>query len=81
VLSAARAASVAHTMTQVGGITPERVEIRAYGDNRPLESNETLEGRAGNRRVEIVVLGERSAQTLLENIDGDDNPQAERELR
>lgn len=81
VLSAARAASVAHTMTQKGGIAPERVEIRAYGDNRPLEANETPEGRASNRRVEIVVLGERSAQTLLENIGDDDNPQAERELR
>jgi len=67
VLSAARAAAVAHTMTQVGGIAPERVEIRAYGDNRPLDTNETTEGRANNRRVEIIVLGERSEQTLLEN--------------
>ncbi|MBK1653682.1 flagellar motor protein MotB [Allochromatium vinosum] len=67
VLSAARAAAVAHTLTQVGGIVPERVEIRAYGDNRPLDTNETTEGRANNRRVEIIVLGERSEQTLLEN--------------
>ncbi|QGU33378.1 type VI secretion system protein TssL, long form [Thermochromatium tepidum] len=80
VLSAARAAAVAHTMTQKGGIAPERVEIRAYGENRPIDSNDTLEGRAHNRRVEIVVLGDRSAQTLLENIDGDNNPQAKKGL-
>ncbi|ADC63728.1 flagellar motor protein MotB [Allochromatium vinosum] len=67
VLSAARAAAVAHTMTQVGGIAPERVEIRAHGDNRPVDTNETTDGRANNRRVEIIVLGERSEQTLLEN--------------
>lgn len=74
VLSAARAAAVAHTMTQAGGIASKRVEIRAYADNRPLDSNETPEGRAGNRRVELVVLGERSAQTLLENVVNDDRP-------
>lgn len=68
VLSAARAAAVAHTMTRVGGIASPRVEIRAYADNRPMVSNETLEGRAANRRVEIIVLGERSSKTLLENL-------------
>lgn len=64
VLSAARAAAVAHTMTREGGIDPHRIEIRAYGENRPIESNDTEEGRAKNRRVEIIVLGERSAKAL-----------------
>ncbi|MBK1721615.1 flagellar motor protein MotB [Thiocystis violacea] len=68
VLSAARAAAVAHTMTELGSVDPERIEIRAYGENRPLESNDTAEGRVMNRRVEIIVLGDRSAQTLLENV-------------
>ncbi|QIK36785.1 type VI secretion system protein TssL [Caldichromatium japonicum] len=68
VLSAARAAAVAHTMTREGGVDPHRIEIRAYGENRPIESNDTEDGRAKNRRVEIIVLGERSAKAL-ENIE------------
>jgi chemotaxis protein MotB len=71
VLSAARAAAVAHTMTRVGGIDALRIEIRAYGENRPLDTNDTSEGRAMNRRVEIIVLGDRSAKTLLENVSAD----------
>jgi outer membrane protein OmpA-like peptidoglycan-associated protein len=35
------------------GIAPERLETHAYGANRPLESNETAEGMARNRRVEM----------------------------
>lgn len=66
VLSAARAAAVAHTMTMDGIISPERIEIRAHADNRPIDTNETAEGRAKNRRVEIIVLGERSSQFLIE---------------
>ncbi|MCF1183189.1 type VI secretion system protein TssL, long form [Marichromatium gracile] len=67
VLSAARAAAVAHAVTQNGWIDPQRVEIRAHADNLPLESNDTAEGRATNRRVEIIVLGDRSTELLLEN--------------
>ena len=61
ILSGARAAVVADTLSERGGVAHKRVEIRAYADNRPLEPNDTPEGRAKNRRVEIVVLGERSA--------------------
>ncbi|GAB0147597.1 flagellar motor protein MotB [Marichromatium sp. PS1] len=67
VLSAARAAAVAHAVTQNGWIDPQRVEIRAHADNHPLESNDTAEGRATNRRVEIIVLGNRSTELLLES--------------
>ncbi len=68
VLSAARAAVVAYTMTDRGGIAPERVEIRAYADNRPVEPNSSPEGRAKNRRVEIIVLGERATSSALEDV-------------
>ncbi len=67
VLSAARSAAVAHAMTEIGTVDPRRIEIRAYGENRPLELNDTAQGRASNRRVEIIVLGERSARALLES--------------
>ena len=38
------------------GITPDRLEIIGYGDTRPLQSNETAQGRAKNRRVEFKRL-------------------------
>ncbi len=34
-----------------------RFRIHAYGDSKPLASNATAEGRAKNRRVEIVLSG------------------------
>jgi outer membrane protein OmpA-like peptidoglycan-associated protein len=34
-----------------------RFRIRAYGDSKPLASNATAEGRAKNRRVEIILSG------------------------
>ena len=38
------------------GIAATRVEAVGYGESRPVASNETEEGRAQNRRVEIKVL-------------------------
>jgi len=68
VLSAARAAAVADAMTREDQIDPNRVEIRAYGENKPIDSNDTAMGRAANRRVEIIVLGDQSVNEALEGI-------------
>lgn len=38
------------------GIKPERLKIRALADKNPIASNLTKEGRARNRRVEVVIL-------------------------
>jgi chemotaxis protein MotB len=54
-LSAARAASVVHQFTKFG-IDPLRLEIVGYGEFHPKESNDTVEGRNANRRVEVLVL-------------------------
>ena len=32
------------------GVTSDRLEIIGYGDTRPLQSNDTAQGRAKNRR-------------------------------
>jgi outer membrane protein OmpA-like peptidoglycan-associated protein len=37
------------------GVKPERISAVGYGESRPMASNDTAEGRANNRRVEIVV--------------------------
>ncbi len=55
VLSADRAASVVHYLTKHGFAEPERLEIRAYADTKPLYPNDTPANRAKNRRIEINV--------------------------
>ncbi|MBV9850306.1 MAG: OmpA family protein [Armatimonadetes bacterium] len=38
------------------GVTPKRLEAAGYADQRPLVPNTSEQGRARNRRVEIVIL-------------------------
>ena len=38
------------------GITPQRLSAVGYGEYRPVGSNASAEGRAANRRVDLVVL-------------------------
>ncbi len=56
-LSAARAATVVHIMS-TRGISPQRLAVLGYGEYRPLEANDTPEGRNQNRRVLLVVTGD-----------------------
>jgi chemotaxis protein MotB len=54
-LSTARAASVLVRLSELG-IGPERLSAAGYAGFQPVEDNSTLEGRARNRRVDVVVL-------------------------
>ena len=54
-LSAARAGSVVRVLAS-RGVTPERLAVIGYGENRPTHPNDTAEGRNANRRVVIVIL-------------------------
>jgi len=54
-LSAARAVAVVQTL-QDYGVAADRMSGAAYGDTRPVQSNDTPEGRAFNRRVDIVIV-------------------------
>lgn len=53
-LSRRRAAAVKEALTQRHHIAPNRLAASGYGKARPRDTNETLEGRARNRRVELV---------------------------
>lgn len=37
------------------GVEPERLEATGYGEEQPIETNKTREGRASNRRVEFLI--------------------------
>jgi chemotaxis protein MotB len=54
-LSTARATSVLRELAERHGIDGRRLSAAGYADTRPLAANNTPEGRATNRRVEIVV--------------------------
>jgi outer membrane protein OmpA-like peptidoglycan-associated protein len=55
-LSTERAAVVAAYLIEQKACTPDRVIVRGYGADKPLEDNSTEEGRRRNRRVEITIL-------------------------
>jgi chemotaxis protein MotB len=54
-LSTARATRVVRLLAADSGIDPERLTASGYAEHRPVASNETEEGRAANRRIEIRV--------------------------
>jgi chemotaxis protein MotB len=58
-LSTARSIAVMELMERSAGIAGQRFLIGGSADNAPVSTNETEQGRAHNRRVEIVVLDGR----------------------
>lgn len=54
-LSAARAINVARYLQRLG-VDPALLSAAAYGEYRPVSENDTPEGRAKNRRIEIVLV-------------------------
>lgn len=56
-LSERRAQSVLNYLTQKG-IEPARLVSRGYGESMPIAPNTTKEGRARNRRIDFLILGE-----------------------
>ena len=54
-LSIARAATVAEFLLAKAAISPGRVSTMGFGKYRPMESNDSADGRRRNRRVEIIL--------------------------
>lgn len=59
-LASARSIAVVKTMID-NGMAAERVSSASYADTQPVQSNDTVEGRAANRRVAIVVIPDLSS--------------------
>ena len=55
-LSVARAIGVAKFMIDDMDIGEERISVSGFGEQRPIDTNDTEEGRANNRRIEITIL-------------------------
>jgi chemotaxis protein MotB len=58
-LSAARSIALVELLSSRFGVERERMSIAGYADIAPVASNETEEGRARNRRANIVILNEQ----------------------
>jgi len=71
-LSASRAVTVIEELTRAGTIDKGRFQIAAYGDTRPLAPNDTPEGRAKNRRVEVTLVYGKDIEKQPEELDSID---------
>jgi outer membrane protein OmpA-like peptidoglycan-associated protein len=54
-LSQQRAVSIKESLIKFG-ISESRLETKGYGESKPIDTNNTPEGRANNRRVEFIPL-------------------------
>lgn len=68
ILSSYRAFAVLDQLLKVHGFDPEKVAATGYGEFRPIKSNDTAEGRAANRRVEIKVVLDTQEKKVEEGI-------------
>jgi chemotaxis protein MotB len=55
-LSTSRAVSVAHELLQISKLSPANIIVTGHADTRPRASNDSVENRAKNRRVDIAIV-------------------------
>ncbi|CAI2455642.1 OmpA family protein [Serratia liquefaciens] len=60
-LSQKRAEAVRNWMRDTGDVPESCFAVQGYGQNRPIKNNDTEEGRAANRRVEISLVPQANA--------------------
>lgn len=72
-LSAARALSVVRELLKGKELKPVNIEAVAMGEFHPVADNNTKEGKAQNRRIEIYLTPKPKNQSLIESIDSEPN--------
>jgi chemotaxis protein MotB len=55
-LSSARATAIARVILSLDAIPPQRLSVAGFAEFHPVASNTTPEGRAENRRVDLIIL-------------------------
>ncbi|WP_243734039.1 OmpA/MotB family protein [Halanaerobium saccharolyticum] len=73
-LSTARAVNVIKFLIEERGFDPARLSAAGYSEYRPVAENTSPEGRAENRRVEVVILN--SQYTVNNGVEVENNNQA-----
>jgi uncharacterized repeat protein (TIGR01451 family) len=63
-LSMARAKSVAIYLKEQMGLTPAQISASGKGETSPVANNRTAEGRALNRRVEVIILADKVVERV-----------------
>ncbi len=58
-LSSGRSVNVLRYLTEEENVEPKKLSAVAFGEYRPIDDNNTPEGRAYNRRVDIVILRDK----------------------
>jgi OOP family OmpA-OmpF porin len=61
-LSQERAQAVEEYLIASLGMAPARIQSVGYGKNRPIGNNETAEGRASNRRIDVIIRNARASE-------------------
>ncbi len=59
-LAAARSVNVVKAMVD-GGMPASRVSAASFAENKPVKANDSPEGKASNRRIEIVIVPDLSS--------------------
>ena len=55
-LSSARATRIARLLLTLGAVAPDRLSAAGYAEFHPIRSNQSAEGRAENRRIDLAVM-------------------------
>ena len=63
-LSSARATCIARILLHMDAIPPEQLSAAGYAEYHPVADNRSAEGRAENRRVDLVVMPHTAFQSL-----------------
>ena len=68
-LSRRRAQSVADFLS-IHNVNPERFTVNGYGKSDPAASNDTVDGRAQNRRVEVAIWAKEKSKKVAQEKTG-----------
>ncbi len=74
-LSTARAVNGLKYLIRNFGVDPDKISVAGYAEFRPMADNATPEGRAKNRRVDLVMLSNEGERGEPENISNQPKPE------